>query len=242
MEGEHFVNNLYKIHCDCAEYMLLSYKKLATASSFLKGHEPCCAVDGNEGTDWISKESKIGEWLCVDLGAVKSVHAVRFSCNAAASLYGSADGKDYALLGEEGGEQNLEKVVVLEKALRLRFLKLVFNSPASKGFLVNSFEVLGFGNGKAAKAVEAAFAIRTSERAAIIRWNKVSTAIGYRIRLGKSADKLNEVKTVYGADSVNVELPGGAASELYYAVDSVNENGVTKGEVNRIGFKVSKVL
>ena len=178
------MNNLYKFHCDRAEYMLLSYRKLATASSSLPGHDPCCAVDRNANNSWVPKEGKPGEWLCVDLGSVKSVHAVKLCCNFSVSLYGSTNGKDYVLLGEKLGGLSTGRTVYFEKELRLRFLKLVLIAHAVKRFSVTHFEVLGFGNSNPPKKVEKAFAVMVSDAEAIISWSKVITAIGYRIRFG----------------------------------------------------------
>lgn len=233
------MNNLYKFHCDRAEYMLLSYRKLATASSSLPGHDPCCAVDRNANTSWVPKEGNPDEWLCVDLGSVKSVHAVKLCCNFSFSLYGSTNGKDYVLLDEKLGGLSTGRTVYFEKELRLRFLKLVLIAHAVKRFSVTHFEVLGFGNSNPPKKVEKAFAVMVSDAEAIISWSKVITAIGYRIRFGMSPDKLDEVRTVYGEDSISVGLPSKMSEKYYYAVDSINENGITKGDIERIGFKVS---
>lgn len=231
------MNNLYKFPCNKAEYMLLSYKKHTTASSALAEHGPCCAVDGNESTSWIPKEVKPGEWLCVDLGAIKSVHAVKLCCNCAVSLYGSSDGKSYDLLGEKLEETSTGRLISFENELRLRFLKLILTVPAVNRFSVTCFDVLGFGNGNPPKRVEKPFAVITSDTDAVISWNKVSTAIGYKIRFGMGPDKLNEVGTVYGEDSISIKMPSKSPEKYYYAVDSINENGITKGDIERIGFK-----
>lgn len=148
------MNKLYKFHCDGAKYMLLSYKKYATASSSLAEHGPCCAIDCSENTSWTPKEAEPGEWLCIDLGSVKSVHAVKLCCNSTVSLYGSADGKNYVLLGEKLDELSTGRLISLKNELRLRFLKLILTAPAVNRFSVTRFEVLGFGNGNPPKKLK----------------------------------------------------------------------------------------
>ncbi|MBD5512606.1 MAG: family 43 glycosylhydrolase [Lachnospiraceae bacterium] len=57
-------------------WMLLSYKKACTASSYLTGHEPELAADENIRTSWCARESS-NEWLQMDLGKTYPVHAIQ---------------------------------------------------------------------------------------------------------------------------------------------------------------------
>lgn len=58
------------------EWMLLSYKKQAKASSCLEGHEEKFALNEDIRTNWCAKGSK-GEWFKLDLGAVYPVYAIQ---------------------------------------------------------------------------------------------------------------------------------------------------------------------
>ena len=58
------------------KWMLLSYKKPVTASSYLADHAPELAVNEDIRTSWCAAGSA-GEWLMLDLGAEYRVHAVQ---------------------------------------------------------------------------------------------------------------------------------------------------------------------
>lgn len=60
------------------KWMLLSYQKKAEASSYLEGHEPSYAFNEDIRTWWCAQSSK-DEWLNVDLGKVKEVHALQIN-------------------------------------------------------------------------------------------------------------------------------------------------------------------
>ena len=238
------MNNIYEFPKTSHELMLLSYRKLATASSSKTGHGPSNAVDGNECTFWSSKTSDVGEWLCVDLAAAKNVFAVKLdssTCENNPSILGSIDNDKFELLFD-GKKERIpkSKTIVFDHGLRLRFIKLVFNSPSNECFEINSLNVLGFGNGNPPKKVETPFSVKSTENSATICWNKVSTAIGYRIRFGFDAENLEFSKTVYGDDCANIEWLSETTNQCYYAVDSFNENGVTAGDVKPILLTTSK--
>lgn len=61
------------------KWMLLSYKKFASASSTKTGYPVKNAVDESIKTSWCSASSKQGEWFCVDLGESMTVGAVQLN-------------------------------------------------------------------------------------------------------------------------------------------------------------------
>lgn len=61
------------------EWMLLSYGKLANASSYTEGKTPANATDENVQTWWRAVSNKPGEWIEVDLGKDYDVHAVQIN-------------------------------------------------------------------------------------------------------------------------------------------------------------------
>ena len=88
MDGELFCNQRYgdwpfdvddlrKDPWADPKWMLLSCGKRAFASSFEKGREPENATDENVQTWWRAASPQAGQWICVDLGEVMSVHAVQ---------------------------------------------------------------------------------------------------------------------------------------------------------------------
>lgn len=229
------MNNIIQFPKQRADLMLLSYKKYATASTYKSNHEPCCAVDENKKTYWSSASGLAGEWFQIDLGTLKSVYAVQIGSEltACCKLYGSADGKHFSLLfdGTAGGSL-FDGLIVFEGEKRLRFLKLEFASDVSDCFSLVDFRVFGFGNGNVPQKVENPFAFKSSNTQATVCWNKVSTAVGYNVRFGSDPEQLYNSKSVYNADSLSFDF---LSNEIcYYAVDSFNENGVTKGDINII--------
>ena len=61
------------------EWMLLSFGKTASASSFCGGHTPEKALDEDVRTWWRAAGAECGEWLCVDLGESMTVNAVQLN-------------------------------------------------------------------------------------------------------------------------------------------------------------------
>lgn len=61
------------------EWMLLSYGKEMTASSFEEGKGPEKAAEENVQTWWRAASARSGEWLQMDLGKVMDVHAVQIN-------------------------------------------------------------------------------------------------------------------------------------------------------------------
>lgn len=59
-------------------YMLLSYRKEATASSSLPGHEPALAVNENIRNWWCAQGSS-GQWFQLDLGKVYAPHSLQLN-------------------------------------------------------------------------------------------------------------------------------------------------------------------
>ena len=59
------------------EWMLLSYKKKMTASSYKEGSDPQKAVDEDVRTWWQAEGNSRDEWLKLDLGKVMDVRAIQ---------------------------------------------------------------------------------------------------------------------------------------------------------------------
>ncbi len=71
------------------EWMLLSYRKRATASSGTQGHAPELAVDEDARTCWQAASADPGEWLMLDLGESMNIGAVQVNfadCGTSAAL------------------------------------------------------------------------------------------------------------------------------------------------------------
>lgn len=64
--------------CIRPKWMLLSYRKAASASSSREGHEPLQALNEDIRTCWCAKGST-GEWYRLDLGEVYEVHGIQLN-------------------------------------------------------------------------------------------------------------------------------------------------------------------
>lgn len=60
-------------------WMLLSFRKSVTASSFRPGCEPALAAEENVQTWWRAAEGDPEPWICLDLGKPEDVHAVQIN-------------------------------------------------------------------------------------------------------------------------------------------------------------------
>jgi len=61
------------------EWMLISYRKNATASSFAEGRIPANVTDENIRTVWTAASNRPGEWIEVDLGHEYDIRAVQIN-------------------------------------------------------------------------------------------------------------------------------------------------------------------
>ena len=59
------------------EWMLLSYRAHAQASSAAEGHEPALAADEDARTWWASAGAGVGEWLSIEIDPGSHVHAIQ---------------------------------------------------------------------------------------------------------------------------------------------------------------------
>ena len=70
---------------------------------------------------------------------------------------------------------------------------------------------------------------------ALVKWNPIENAQGYNVRYGIAPDKLYMSWLVYDANEVSLStlIKG---QDYYICVDSFNENGITAGEVLKLGL------
>ena len=81
-------------------------------------------------------------------------------------------------------------------------------------------------------AVSGENAERTSATEARLSWNSQNDAMGYCIRLGIAPDKLYNSILLYGQNDYTVTFLNKETEKYYFAVDSFNESGITKGSIN----------
>ena len=243
-------------------YMLLSYKKKVTASSFRAEMPPENAADECMKTMWQAESGSKGEWLCVDLGAEKDVRAVQVNFGdfevpkkkAPRKEYGgtltqeryideeqpdyvytietSVDGKIWQTYG--GGKTKLPHKLWVANA-RARYVRITFTAaPFGQRFTLCGFRVFGFGEGILPRKSEVVSAKRISPTRGAFRWKKQKDAVGYCLRLGISPDKLYTSVLLYEQNEYTATFLNDETSEYYYAVDTFNEQGITEGEICKL--------
>lgn len=131
------------------------------------------------------------------------------------------------------GSSRSHVYVELETPRELRSVRVTgYAQPYQGRFAVSGLRVFGRGTGPR-PAAPTATARRTGPLDASVTWEPVTGAHGYNLRYGLSADKLYaswqlDDRTHHDLGSLNAD------QEYWVAVDSYNENGVTRGAAVRI--------
>lgn len=228
------------------QYMLLSYKKPVTASSTAIGYEPDLASDENIRTYWSASSGNKGEWLSIDLGESQIINALQLNFDEnetkimgrEANIYYqytieySPDGKSWKMLVDKSDNtaDAPHDYIVLDKAVKARYLKVTNLRTPSGMFAVSDFRVFGKGNGKTpTKASGLTLNRNAADRCSVqLKWTADTKATGYNIRYGRMPDQLYINNQVYGTNEL--EINSLSNKDVYYfVVDSFNENGITKG-------------
>jgi hypothetical protein len=226
-------------------WMLLSYQKPVTASSTDGDLIAKNASDENMRTYWAAKTGNPGEWMQMDLGALKEVRALQinyyehkaFQHNKAMDLYHqyriyqSADGQNWTLLVDKSDNDRdvPHDYVELKKPVNTRFLKIENIHMPTGSFAISDFRVFGLAQGEKPEEVRNFKVDRSAAdpRNAKISWNPSARAYGYNIWYGVSPGKLYNCITVNGETSYNFRgLDKG--STYYFSIDALGESGISR--------------
>ena len=232
-------------------WMLLSYRKPATASSTVGEFAPNRVTDENPQTFWLASSKNPGENLTVDLGAAKSVRAVQVNYTDYKSgrfadapdiytefeLQHSLDGQTWQPLARPDGPRRdrPNAYIELPQPVRTRFVRFVHGHIGGANLAISDLRVFGNADGRAPSQPSAVVGRRhQDQRDATIRWAKVPGAVGYNIRFGIRPDRLTLTHQLWADElgsgatlqkelrSLNVGVP------YYVAVEAFNETGVSK--------------
>ncbi len=228
-------------------WMLLSYRKGASASSMTPGFAPDQVTDENPRTFWVAAANRPGETLTVDLGAVKTVRAVQVNFADyksgrfadAPDIYtefrieASADGRKWRKIAETEAPRRDRPNAYFElpRAEKTRFIRYVHGHAGAENLAIADIRVFGHAGGTAPAAPSGVTAVRDKDqRNARISWQDVPGATGYNVRWGVKPDRLTFTYQVF-AD----EVQGGGKDirslnlgQNYWAtVEAFNESGVS---------------
>jgi len=239
------------------DWYLLSYGKTATASSSAEGHEPALATDENVQTWWKAATNEPGQWLAIDLGGVKEVHAVQINfaddqLNIPAPgeitsdmtggryidpilyptrwmLEGSADGENWEVLCDKSQVDTClpHDVVWLEGGKALQQLRVTVYA-LPYGQEACISGLRVFGIGEGEKpAVPTCTVTRTGEMDFEVTVTAAEGAVGYNILWGHDPEKLYHSYLTYKTTQTVGALAKG--QKCYVRVDAFNEAGITHG-------------
>lgn len=229
-------------------WMLLSYRKHATASSSLSGNAGEFAADNvtdeNPRTFWVAARNEPGQTLTVDLGAAKTLRAVQVNFADyesaryadAADVYTefrlecSLDGKRWQPLAETGSPRRDRANAYFEFApTHARYVRYVHGHVGAAHLAISDLRVFGSADGNAAEAPRSVKAVRgTDTREASVSWDPVPGATGYNVRWGTRPDRLTLCYQVFfdrGTKLTLRSLNTGVAYDV--AVEAFNESGVS---------------
>ena len=229
-----------------AGWMLLSYRKPATASSTRYPFGAGAVTDENPRTFWHAEKKSPGEWLMVDLAHVCEVRAVQVNFTDykaglfgdEANIYtqfilrGSVDGKNWTTLADLTGEKRDRPNAYLElkEPARVRFIRYEHVHVRSPNLAISDLRVFGKGVGEVPVAPEGLQVRRDADaRNAHLMWRDVEGAVGYNVRWGIAPDKLYSTYQQIADQRTRWEVRSLTLGQKYFfAVESFNEVGVSK--------------
>ncbi|MBD0376010.1 MAG: family 43 glycosylhydrolase [Flavisolibacter sp.] len=224
-------------------WMLLSYKKPATASSQLENYSPGNVVDENVKTFWIAEKNNDQQWIQIDLVTPGNVHAIQVNYHDYKSgLYGkiltlhhryviegSTDGRNWITLVDRSNSfkdvpNDYVELATPQTARYIRYKNIHVPTPYLS---ISGLRVFGVGGGKVPIAVKNFKVARyTDRRDVMITWDKQPNTQGYNILWGIAPDKLYSSWMVY--DNNSLLLKSLTVDQSYYfAIEAFNENGVS---------------
>ena len=231
-------------------WMLLSYRKRATASSVLGEFSADRVTDENPRTFWVAAANEAGQTLTVDLGARKTLRAVQVNFadylsgryRDAPDIYtefkleSSLDGKRWQPLAVTGPDRRdrPNAYFQLPSRVRARYVRYVHGHVGAAHLAISDIRVFGDAGGSAPRAPAGVKAVRgQDERMMTVGWQPVPGAVGYNVRWGVKPDRLNLCYQVFADRGTNLDLRSLSIGVDYHvAVEAFNESGVSApGEI-----------
>ncbi len=227
-------------------WMLLSYKKTASASSTFGEFAADRVTDENPRTFWVAGANKAGETLTVDLGAARTLRAVQvnfadYKSNRFADaddiytefeLQSSVDGKTWAPLArtEAPRRDRPNAYFELPAPVTARYVRYVHGHVGAANLAISDIRVFGNAGGKAPAAPGSVTAKRDADqRDAHIAWKPVKGAVGYNVMWGIRPDRLTLTYQRWADQGTALDLRALNVGQGYFvAVEAFDENGVSK--------------
>jgi xylan 1,4-beta-xylosidase len=229
-------------------WMLLSYKKKASASSTLDTFNVAAITDENPRTFWVAKQNKPGEWVTIHLEKEQDVKALQINYTDYHSnifdndtnrvytqfkIYHSVNGKEWNVVADLTNQKKRDRpnaYIEFPKAVRTRFIKYEHVYVGSPNLAISDIRIFGNSN-EAVPKTPGEFKVRrdADPRNAFVSWSKVKGAVGYNILWGIDRNKLYQTYQVFGDQPSTLEIRAlSKGVEYYFAIEAFNTRGVSK--------------
>lgn len=225
-------------------WMLLSYQKPVSSSSFLEGYEPSTLVDENVKTFWVAKTNGDQEWIEIDLQEPSLVKAIQVNYNDYKSdLYGKIPGLHHRYLIEGSSDKHTWLPLVdqtknfrdvpndyneVHVAQKVRYVRFSNHHVPTPYLSISDIRIFGLGTGSAPSSVKKVEVKRNEDRRdATVTWELQKNADGYQVLWGIAPDKLYSSWLVYDKNSLDLKSLHTNQS-YYFAIEAFNESGVSE--------------
>jgi hypothetical protein len=226
-------------------WMLLSYRKPATASSARDSFPASTVTDENPRTFWVARANRPGEWLTVDLGRAYTLRAIQVNyADYESGLYGtdstvvtrfrlrvSDDGRRWRTVADLSRERRDRPNAYVELAapVRARYVRYDHLHVGAAHLAISDLRVFGSAGGPPPAAPSGIVARRDADpRDARISWRPVAGAVGYNVRWGFSPTKLYQTDQRFADEGTTLDLRALTVGQRYWAAgESFDESGVS---------------
>jgi hypothetical protein len=226
-------------------WMLLSYRKPATASSALDSFPAAHVTDEDPRTFWVARRNAADEWLALDLGRPYEVRAVQvnyadYRANRFASdstvytrfrLEASLDGRAWRAIADLAEETRDRPNAYLELAepATARYVRYRHGYVGADHLAISDLRVFGTGAGGPPAIPSGLSARRDADRRnAFVRWDPVPGAVGYNVLWGIAADRLYQTYQVFADGPNPLEIRALTVDQAYcFAIEAFDERGVS---------------
>lgn len=226
-------------------WMLLSYRKPASASSVQYPYAAANVTDENPRTFWLARTNAPGQSLTVDLAHACEVRAVQVNFTDYKSglyesgsnvytqfrLHASVDGQHWQVLADLTREKRdrTHAYVELAKPVHARFIRYEHVHIGAPHLAISDLRVFGTAQGPLPATPAKLQARRDADgRNAFLSWEDVPEAVGYNIRWGIAPDKLYQTYQVFADSRPQLEIRALSLGQHYsFAVETFSETGVS---------------
>ncbi|MDD3788210.1 MAG: family 43 glycosylhydrolase [Petrimonas sp.] len=226
-----------------AGWMLLSYKKPVTVSSFVDEHSAQMLTDEKVKTFWLAKDNGDNQWATINLLQPGNVYAIQINYfDYKSNIYGkpeglrhryiiegSSDGKNWETLIDKSNsyKDTPNDYVELPQAKKSRYIRFRNIEVPTPHLAISDIRVFGIGEGKKPNPVQQFDVKRLADRRDVmITWEAQKNAQGYNIRWGIAPDKLYSSWLIYDDNQLLLKSLT-TDQEYYFTIEAFNENGIS---------------